>query len=152
GLVAVAVLVGLAFARHLAARRQPAAFVCLVVATSLFVSGATHLDTFFVPRMSTGGAVLAYALLAAACALVYAVLALLLGAWRARPPARRGAVAGAGAAAAILALVLPGVVSSLRPAGAAVTARPNVVWLVLDTLRADHVSTYGYPLRTTPNL
>jgi arylsulfatase A-like enzyme len=152
GLLAVAVLVGLGLARHLAARRQPAAFLCLVVATSLFVSSATHLHTFYVPRMSTSGAVLAYVLLAGACALVYAVLALLLGAWRALPPARRGAVAGAGAAAALLALALPGAVSSLRPAQAAVSGRPNVVWLVLDTLRADHLSTYGYPLRTTPNL
>jgi hypothetical protein len=65
GLLATALLVGLGFARHLGRRRQPAAFVCLVVATGLFVSVATHLDTFFLPRMSLGGAVIAYAVLAA---------------------------------------------------------------------------------------
>jgi arylsulfatase A-like enzyme len=30
--------------------------------------------------------------------------------------------------------------------------RPNVLVLVLDTVRADHVSSYGYPRSTTPNL
>jgi len=30
--------------------------------------------------------------------------------------------------------------------------KPNVVLIVLDTVRADHLSLYGYPLRTTPNL
>ena len=152
GLLAAALLAGLGFARHLARRRQPAAFVCLVLATALFVSLAMHLDTFFLPRMSTGGAVLVYAGLGVACWLVYAVLALILGAWRALPATGRGAVAGAGAAAALLALALPAVFPSLRPARAAAPGRPNVVWLVLDTLRADHLSTYGYPLRTTPNL
>jgi arylsulfatase A-like enzyme len=29
---------------------------------------------------------------------------------------------------------------------------PNVLVIVVDTLRADHVSAYGYPRRTTPNL
>lgn len=29
---------------------------------------------------------------------------------------------------------------------------PNVILIVLDTLRADHTSCYGYPLRTTPEL
>ena len=152
GLLAAALLVGIGFARHLARRRQPAAFVCLVIATALFVSVATHLDTFFVPRMSTGGAVLVYVILAVGCALVYAALALILGAWRALPAPRRRTVAGAGAAAALLAFALPELLSSLRPAAAATPGRPNVVWLVIDTLRADHVSTYGYPVRTTPNL
>jgi len=30
--------------------------------------------------------------------------------------------------------------------------RPNVIIVVLDSLRADHVACYGYPLGTTPNL
>jgi arylsulfatase A-like enzyme len=32
------------------------------------------------------------------------------------------------------------------------TDRPNVVLLVLDTVRADHMSLYGYPRENTPNL
>jgi arylsulfatase A-like enzyme len=151
-LLTVATLIGVAFARLMARRRQPAAFVCLVVATALFVSVATHLDTFFVPRMSLGTGLIAYAALGLASWLAYVVLALVSGAWRALPVAQRGAVAGAGAAAALIALALPALLATLRPAAAAVPGRPNVAWLVLDTLRADHMSTYGYPLRTTPNL
>ena len=30
--------------------------------------------------------------------------------------------------------------------------RPNVIVLILDTLRANNVSSYGYPIQTTPNL
>src|ERR1700693_2199311 len=37
-----------------------------------------------------------------------------------------------------------------RPASPA--ARPNVLVVVIDTLRADHVSAYGYPRATTPTL
>ncbi len=152
GLLVAALLVWLAIARHLERRRQPAAFVCLIVATGLFVGVAMHLQAFFIPRMSLAGAALAYVVLFWGCAFVYAILALILGAWRALPASRRGAIAGAGAAAALLALALAGARSFLGPAEAAVSGRPNVVWLVLDTLRADHVSTYGYPLRTTPHL
>src|SRR5690348_14779728 len=32
------------------------------------------------------------------------------------------------------------------------SARPNVVFIVLDTVRADHLSSYGYSRPTTPNL
>ena len=40
--------------------------------------------------------------------------------------------------------------ASLLPAGA--TELPNVLLISVDTLRADHVSSYGYHLRTTPNI
>ena len=30
--------------------------------------------------------------------------------------------------------------------------RPNIVWIVWDTVRADHLSLYGYEKQTTPNL
>ena len=32
------------------------------------------------------------------------------------------------------------------------TPRPNVIYIVVDSLRADHVSSYGYTRTTTPNL
>jgi arylsulfatase A-like enzyme len=43
---------------------------------------------------------------------------------------------------------------SLRPATKpALTSKgPNIVMIVLDTVRADHMSLYGYPRDTTPNL
>jgi len=37
-------------------------------------------------------------------------------------------------------------------AAASSSTRPNVVLIVLDTVRADHLSLYGYPRLTTPNL
>src|SRR5262249_35060484 len=36
--------------------------------------------------------------------------------------------------------------------GAASPAAPNVVWIVLDTTRADHLGAYGYPRATTPHV
>lgn len=45
----------------------------------------------------------------------------------------------------LLALLLPG-------CGRDAPARPNVVLVVIDTLRADHCSAYGYFRETTPNL
>ena len=39
-----------------------------------------------------------------------------------------------------------------QPAAGATDASPNVIVIVLDTLRADHMSTYGYEYETTPQL
>ena len=38
------------------------------------------------------------------------------------------------------------------PADAAITKKPNVIFIVIDTARADHFSTYGYERQTTPNI
>ncbi len=61
-----------------------------------------------------------------------------------------------------LALSLAGVgVYAIRPplhqAGAATipaapTGKPNIILITLDTVRADHLSLYGYPRRTTPSI
>jgi len=40
---------------------------------------------------------------------------------------------------------------ALAPALAAAEP-PNILLITIDTLRADHLSCYGYPLRTTPNI
>jgi arylsulfatase A-like enzyme len=56
----------------------------------------------------------------------------------------------------LLALVLPALwtrpaaAGGSRPAGDG--TRPNVLLMVMDTVRADHVSAYGYPRPTTPSL
>lgn len=47
----------------------------------------------------------------------------------------------------------PGAAAS--PASAAAAARsdaPPIIWVTIDTLRADHLSVYGYERKTTPNL
>jgi arylsulfatase A-like enzyme len=48
---------------------------------------------------------------------------------------------------AILALALP----ACQPGGSS-SRRPDVVLIVIDTLRADHASSYGHARRTTPNI
>ncbi len=55
-----------------------------------------------------------------------------------------------------IALLLMGMVIHLgqtrQPATAQATAQPNVIFIVVDALRADHVSAYGYERPTTPRL
>ncbi len=45
-----------------------------------------------------------------------------------------------------------GPVIEASAAGSPRFSQPNVVIIVMDTVRADHLSLYGYPRRTTPNL
>jgi arylsulfatase A-like enzyme len=62
----------------------------------------------------------------------------------------------------LMTLVIAAIVGACSPVGeegdggkasrAASPKRPNVVILVVDTLRADHLSTYGYARRTSPYL
>ncbi|MFZ0959521.1 MAG: sulfatase [Terriglobia bacterium] len=40
-------------------------------------------------------------------------------------------------------------VAAIRPASA---GKPNIILITLDTVRADHLSLYGYPRRTTPGI
>jgi len=93
--------------------------------------------------------------------LLAATLALLLGGER-RLPGRSGLSplptppAALGTAAAALALALAGSLTSL-PAGLPEPARaggspPPVVLIVLDTVRADHLRSYGYTRDTMPRL
>ena len=80
-------------------------------------------------------------------------------------PAKRAALLSAIAAACVLALLVIGNSVGLRPSvpvdvqlgpdpsrAAMLAGRPNVIIVVLDTLRADHTSLCGYRYRTTPAL
>ncbi|GAB4527255.1 MAG: choline-sulfatase [Anaerolineales bacterium] len=57
-------------------------------------------------------------------------------------------VLGAAAAMPLAGALLPGSASSPASTGRA----PNVLFVVFDTLSARHMSLYGYPRRTTPNI
>jgi arylsulfatase A-like enzyme len=61
---------------------------------------------------------------------------------------------GAARRALILAalLAVPAAVFLFRPAGTQTGPRPDILLVTFDTLRADHCSSYGYPLATTPHL
>ena len=83
-----------------------------------------------------------------------------LGGWLGRRPdvARRFVRVGLPAMLAVVAGVAwlkPGRPAPARhpvPVAGAPVDRPNVLLLVLDTVRADHLSAYGYDRDTTPNL
>jgi len=71
---------------------------------------------------------------------------------------RRDFLKTAGASLAFLGLsktLTPPVAKALEEyAGktSAIKGKPNILWIVMDTARADHVSCYGYHRRTTPNI
>ena len=52
----------------------------------------------------------------------------------------------------LLVLLLFTLPAAPRQASSSTQRFPNVVILTIDTLRADHVSAYGYRRPTTPNL
>jgi arylsulfatase A-like enzyme len=63
-----------------------------------------------------------------------------------------GLLAGAAGGAAIGATGEPAPAVKLRRAAASAADRPNVLLVVVDTLRADHLGVYGWPVPTSPNL
>jgi len=65
-----------------------------------------------------------------------------------RAKAARGAPASCGARRALAALALPALLACAR----ALEPPPNIVLVSLDTVRADHLSLYGYPRPTSPRL
>ena len=99
-----------------------------------------------------------------ACTLMAAALAGILlwriGALLASRPARRRRIAAAAAAAVCLAaffalrILLSPAAGAAQKGTAAVSGgkSPNVIILLVDSLRADHLSAYGYPLPTSPRI
>lgn len=73
---------------------------------------------------------------------------------RTQTPSRRSRLllAGLGAAALLLAGRVAIPASRQAPEEPPAQRFPNILVLTVDTLRADHVSAYGYKRRTTPNL
>jgi arylsulfatase A-like enzyme len=79
--------------------------------------------------------------------------------WIVRPtlPWRRGVHGAAAIAIGVLALLMVSQSHAGRSISGLVAARPdprrpNLLWIVLDTLRADRMSVYGYARPTTPSL
>jgi arylsulfatase A-like enzyme len=63
----------------------------------------------------------------------------------------RSAALVAAAVTILVAVASLGRPSAARPAGRQ-AGQPNVILITLDTVRADHLSSYGYSRQTTPNL
>ena len=92
---------------------------------------------------------------AASIATAWAVLALACSAWL---PARVRGLAAVACAVGFSFWVVPRVRHDLRPTRADLAPQttrasgPSLVFLVLDTVRADHLAPYGYERATTPGL
>ena len=126
-------------------------FGMLGLSLSLLLAVGLQIDTFVQPLAPKPGALLPYGALLAGCALLY------LAGERLVPMAggtagRRTLLAAGGLVAALLVGRLASV-SHGQPRAVPVDGKkPNVLWVVMDTTRADHLSVYGYPRATTPNL
>ncbi len=130
-----------------------ASFFNLAVWLSVILVVGDHIDVFVQPISMSLGALVPFLVLFAVCAILYVATS-----W-----ALRGLLQGSqgvGAPSAILgliAVVAVALVFRVHAGGAgtdapAPTGKPNVLWLVMDTTRADHLSAYGYDRPTSPVL
>jgi arylsulfatase A-like enzyme len=135
---ASALLVGLPWTGvNLLATRTPGAKIAGVAAVPFVVAGAALALGAILPRRRWSGGRRALAL-AAFTALTLVAATSRKSAVRETPPPAETASGGVAPADA-------------GPGGAA-AARPDVILIVLDTVRADHLSVYGYERDNTPRL
>jgi arylsulfatase A-like enzyme len=129
-------------------RTSARAFLQLIVLASL----ATAIAGFAVDERAGSGAVLPFALALVPAAAVLCDRVIALGV-RGRLARAAVAVVAAGIAALVwgrplaTAPIDDPIVTGVPPAGA-----PDVILIVMDTTRADHLSTYGYGRETSPEL
>jgi arylsulfatase A-like enzyme len=129
--------------RHWCAPTHPGtALVVLLAASFMGELGASH--SWLGRSGVAAAAALTIIALAAALDVVARLWARVLG------PGRLGRLSAVGIVL-IAALALLGT-SSVPPRGYTRDLRPNVILVTLDTVRADHLSVYGYGRDTTPNL
>ncbi len=163
-------IVAVGLARLVTLRRTPAAFFTLALAFQLAIEGGLTAGFWF----GKGAAFLAppgtrpgmteVAAFGAACGMAGLGLGFALGRWglsRLMVRWSGGVLGRAGALAGALLLaanVIALAVARPRPEtftvrpGADAQPRPDVVLILVDTLRRDHLSRWGYPRPTSPNL
>jgi arylsulfatase A-like enzyme len=153
-LVLAVVCVGLGFVLHrrLAASsgvRLALRYVGATLWIGAFLTVGNYLDVFVTDRIGGAWAVGAFTLLAVLCLGLHAVTERLLGV--SARTARFRVVPAAGVLLLSIAAAVRSGASLGTPAGEG-TARPSILWIVMDTTRADHLSCYGYPKPTTPHV
>ena len=123
-----------------------------MTATELVLRGRVELQHRL--SLETRAGRIGSTLLTAALTLALAALALRETGLGARIRRSTEALATAGKPAAAVVLILLGVGWILRPAAALppLEQAPNVLLISIDTLRADHLGSYGYPRPTSPRL
>jgi arylsulfatase A-like enzyme len=137
-------------------RRGPgpmATFVNLVVFVSLALAVGDHLDVFVQPLGLSVSGLAPYLIL----------LGVLVGLYLLVRGALRSIALDTGnrmvsfVILGLVAVLAIGLVTRPRwsagsPSGPVPTGKPNVLWMVMDTTRADHLSAYGYEKPTSPVL
>ncbi len=126
----------------------------LTACVSLLVAAGLYINMFVTPGTVLGKVLLLYAALLCACALLYAVLSSL-----SRMPRwlHLSAISAIGAGVFML-VMTNGMAARFQTGGSdqgregSASDRPNLLWIVMDTTRADHLSVYGYARPTSPNI
>jgi arylsulfatase A-like enzyme len=132
------------------------ALASLFVTLMIFIHGATWFNLTLGERLLSpaglcGGLILMILMPPLALGLYLLGISILE---RSRPAARRGRVIGVWLVGIIVVILILGGVVTV-PSGATAKSPkngPNILWIVIDTLRADHLSCYGYHRDTTPNI
>jgi arylsulfatase A-like enzyme len=137
----------------------------LALGLFLSVTATGFLSIAFKPSFDTGSLqiLLDLAVIISACAISYLAAAFLLGAARRVPIGSTRLRTGGTLAALVLTAFLVFLLAlRTRTAGdreggsqgasLPTSQRPNVILIVLDTLRADHLSCYGYERKTSPRI
>ncbi len=137
-------------------RRGPgwiATFLNLAVWLGVLLAVGDHIDTFIQPISLSLSGLTPFLVLLTVCICLYFVVlwalrALVIGAENLVAPVM---------VLALVVLVAGSLVLRLHAGGSAAsgpvpTGKPNVLWLVMDTTRADHLSGYGYDRPTSPEL
>lgn len=121
----------------------------LVFWFSLLLSAGMYVDMY----VAAANASLASLLLRYTSILIGSVLGwLLFAAALARPQGRTRGLAALVLIAGFAFLFGDRFLGRLSPTQAGRGGKPNVLWIVMDTVRADHLSVYGYDRLTSPSL
>lgn len=129
-------------------------FLNVSAAFGFFTALGRYMDMYIVQTEPVSDALAAFAAALVACVMIWwcgtRIVALLTG---------EGNVASAGGALVVGLALIWGVSFTLardvQPYGASVaqtSGKPNLLWIVMDTTRADHLGIYGYDKGTTPGV
>lgn len=145
-------LLGALAYRHLAGLRGTAlalAIVNILFWYSLLLSAGMYVDMYIAAaNASMTSVLLRYAGILFGCAIAWRIFAAAL----AQRGGRALRVAGLVAVVGLAFLFGDRLIGRLTPIQPGPTDKPNVLWIVMDTTRADHLNPYGYDRVTSPSL
>lgn len=129
-------------------------FVNLSLAFGFFLSLSRYFDMYVVQTEPAFESVLSFSAAAIVCFLVWRCGVRIIDIFTSEGTLAKAAMGGLIAIALIWSVGIY-LDREIRPHGKAATmtaGKPNLLWIVMDTTRADHLGTYGYDKGTSPNL